>query len=167
MCGEEGVGIFVSPRPAHCVTNWISLREKVCFLKLRLQEWSLSILQKYAPNAETQYQPFQDKICAALQKETAAESIALQGDFIAHVGTDDNTWKYVIGTQGVSDMNRNGRCLLQFCATHGLRIMNTFFLQKEIHKYTWYKDSVKQRSIIDFCIVSADLFSFVVDVRVK
>ena len=45
--------------------------------------------------------------------------------------------------------------------------MNTFFQHKRIHKYTWYRDSVGQRSLIDFCIVSADLFSSVVDVRVK
>ena len=61
----------------------------------------------------------------------------------------------------------NRRCLLQFCATNGLCIMNTFFRHKEIHKYTWYRDSVGQRSFIDFCIVSADLFTSVVDVRVK
>ena len=45
--------------------------------------------------------------------------------------------------------------------------MNTFFQHKRIHKYTWYRDSQGQRSLIDFCIVSADLFSTVSDVRVK
>ena len=60
-----------------------------------------------------------------------------------------------------------GRCLLQFCATNELCIMNTFFQDKRIHKYTWYKDSLGQPSPIDFCIASADLFSTVSDVRVK
>ena len=46
-------------------------------------------------------------------------------------------------------------------------IMNTFFQHKGIHKYTWYRDLVGQCSIIDFCIVSADLFSSVIDVHVK
>ena len=45
--------------------------------------------------------------------------------------------------------------------------MNIFFWHKRIHKYTCYRDSVGQRSIIDFCIVSVDLFSSVVDIRVK
>ena len=45
--------------------------------------------------------------------------------------------------------------------------MNTFFQHKRIHKYTWYRDSLGQRSLIDFCIVSADLFSTVSDVPVK
>ena len=81
--------------------------------------------------------------------------------------TDNKTWKGVIGRQGDSDINRSGRCLLQFCATNELCIMYTFFRHKEIHKYTWYRDSVGQRSTIIFGIVSADLFSSVVDVCVK
>ena len=48
-----------------------------------------------------------------------------------------------------------------------LCIMNTFFRHKGIHKYTWYRDSVGQRSINDLCIASANLFSSVVDLRVK
>ena len=69
--------------------------------------------------------------------------------------------------QAVFDINRNGRCVLQFCAANGLCIMITFFWHRKIHKCTWYKDSVGQRSIIDFCIISADLVSSVVDVCVK
>ena len=45
--------------------------------------------------------------------------------------------------------------------------MNTFFQHKDVHKYTWYRPSMGQKSLIDFCIVSTDLFSNVLDVRVK
>ena len=45
--------------------------------------------------------------------------------------------------------------------------MNTFFQHGDVHKYTWYRPSLGQKSLIDFCIVSADLFSDVLDVRVK
>ena len=140
----------------------MSLIERVCLFKLRLQEQSLCILQVYIPNAEAQYQPFLDELGVALQKVTSTESIVLLGDFNAHVGIDNKTWEGIIGRQGDSDINRNGRCLLQFCATSELCIMITFFRHKEIHKYTWYGDSVGQRSIIVFCIGSADLFSCVV-----
>ena len=44
--------------------------------------------------------------------------------------------------------------------------MNIFFWRK-IYKYTWYRDLVEQHSIIDFCIISADLFSYVIDVHDK
>ena len=64
----------------------------------------------YAANAEAQYQSFLDKVGFALQKVTSAESIVLLGDFNAHVGTDEKTWKAVIERQGDSDINKNGRC---------------------------------------------------------
>ena len=50
---------------------------------------------------------------------------------------------------------------------NGLCIMNTFFWHKVIYKYTWYRDLVRQCSIIDFCIISVKLFSSVVNVCVK
>ena len=83
MSAQAGVGIFVSPRLAHCVTDWIPLRGRVCP--------SLCIFQLYTPNAETQRQPFLDEVGVALQKVTSAESIIQLGDFNAHVDTDDKT----------------------------------------------------------------------------
>ena len=70
------------------------------------------------------------KVGVALQKVTSTESIVLLGDFNTHMNSDNKTWKSVIGRQGDSNTNRNGRCLLQFCATNGLCIMNTFFHHK-------------------------------------
>ena len=133
MSSQAGVGIIVSPRLAHCVTDWISLGERFCLLKLKLQEQSLCILQVYAPNAKSQYQPFLDEAGIALQKVTSAESIVLFGDSNAHAGTDNKTWKSAIGRQGESDINRNGNCLVQFCPAKGLCIMKTFFWHKGIH----------------------------------
>ena len=118
----------------------------------------------YAPNIESQYEAFLEEVEVALGKATSSESLVLLGKSNAHVGIDNATWKGVIGQHGDSDINKNGRCLLQFCATNGLCIMNTFFQHKRIRKYTWYRDSLGQRSLIDFCIVSADLFSTVSDV---
>ena len=73
----------------------------------------------------------------------------------------------MIGKRGVTGLNKSGRYLLQLCCSNGLRIMNTFFLHRKVHKYTWYRPSMDQKSLIDFCIVSSDLFSDVLDVRVK
>jgi len=52
--------------------------------------------------------------------------------------------------------------------------MNTFFEHRDVYKYTWRRDSFGflrfpflKGSLIDFCIVSADLFRSVLDVHVK
>ena len=41
------------------------------------------------------------------------------------------------------------------------------FRHKKIQKHSWYRDLMRQCSIIHFCIVSADLFFYVFDVHVK
>ena len=45
--------------------------------------------------------------------------------------------------------------------------MNTFFQHREVHKYIWYRPSIDEQSLIDFYIVLSDLFSDVLDVRLK
>ena len=76
-------------------------------------------------------------------------------------------WKGVIGKHGVTGLNKSVSYLLQLCCSNGLRIMNTFFQPREVHKYSWYRPSMDQKSLIDFCIILSDLFFDVLDVRVK
>ena len=139
----------------------------MCILKLKVLDWSLCLLQVYALNATSEYQAFVDEVNDAVLRVSPSESTVHMGDFNAHVGTDTDTWKGVIGKHGVTGLNENGRYLLQLCCSYGLRIMNTFLQLREVHKYTWYRLSNDQKSLIDFCIVSSDFFSDVVDVRVK
>ena len=80
----------------------------------------------------------------------------------------------MIGKHGVTGLNENGRYLLQLCCKIGLCTINTFFQHREvhkytwwIHKYTWHRLGTEQKSLIDFCIVLSDLFSDVLDARVK
>jgi len=42
-----------------------------------------------------------------------------------------------------------------------------FSEHRDFLKYTWCRDSLGQRSLIDFCILSLDLLQSVLDVRVK
>ena len=77
------------------------------------------------------------------------------------------TWKGVIRQHGDSNNIKNGQVQLQFWATNGPRIANTVFQHQRICKYTCYRDFFEQSSLIDFCIVSADLFSLVTDFKLK
>ena len=167
MSAQAGVGIFTTPRFSDCVSHWISLGSRVSMVKLKVLDRSLCLLQVHAPNATSEYQVFVDGVNAALLQVSPTESTVLMRDFNVHDGTDTDTWKGVIGKHGVTALNENGRYLLQLCCGNGLRIMNTFFQHREVHKYTWYRPSMDQKSLIDFCIVSSDLFSDVLDIRVK
>jgi len=91
-------------------------------------------------NAASEYQTFVDEVNDALLSHHL--NLSPHGDFNAHIGIDTETWKGVIGRHRVLSLNENGRCLLQL-------------------QYGVATDSAS------CIIVSADLFSDVLDVRVK
>ena len=152
MFVQAGVGIFTSPRSSDCESDWIPLGSRVCMLNLKILDWSLCLLQVNAANAMSEYQVFVDEVNDVLLQVSPTEFTVLTREFIAHVGTDIDTWKGMIRKHGVTGLNENGRYLLQPCCSNGLRIMNIFFQDREIHKYTgtWYQPSMDQKSLIDF-----------------
>ncbi|PSN55001.1 hypothetical protein C0J52_02310 [Blattella germanica] len=74
---------------------------------------------------------------------------------------------HVLGTRrnnGEDTLNHNGKYLLNFANFNELRITNTFFKHKEIHKYTW--SARGSYSIIDYVIVNQKMRNLVRDTRV-
>jgi len=59
----------------------------------------------------------------------------------------NNRVSNIVGTNGVATVNSNIRKLIDFCTFNNLKIMNTLFKHKEIHKFTWKARGHK--SIID------------------
>ena len=136
-------------------------------LKLKVLDRSLCLLQVYSPYAASKYQTFVDEVFIALLRASPNESTVPMEDFNAHVGTDTDALKGVIGKHGITGLNENRRYLLQLYCSNGLRIMITFFQHREVYKHTWYQLSMDQTFFKDFCTVSSDLFSEVLDVGVK
>ena len=126
MSAQAGVGILASPRFSDCVSDWIPLRSRDCMLKLKVLVRSSCLLQVYTPNATNEYRIIVDEVNDALLRVSPTESTVLMGDFNAHVVTDTDTWKGMIGKHGVTGLKENVKYLLQLCRNNGLRIMNTF-----------------------------------------
>ena len=72
------------------------------------------------------------------------------GNSNAHVGTESDTWKGVIRQHRVTGLNENEKNLLLLHCSNVIRIMNTFFQHREVHKYTRYRPSLDRKSQIDF-----------------
>lgn len=165
---HAGVALLISPRLTSCVVQWSPHSGRVASLRLRLpvgKTLAVAVLA-YAPNAEAEYSTFLAELDDCLLALPSTDSVMILGDFNAHVGNDIQTWGSVIGRHGDAHLNHNGEHLLDFCSGNGLLIMNSWFQHRDIHKYTWYRDVLNQKSIIDFIIVSSDLRSQVQDVRV-
>ena len=61
------------------------------------------------PNGESEYQAFVNDVNDALQRVGSTESAMLFGDFNAHIGTDNETWKSLIGRRGYQVFKENNR----------------------------------------------------------
>lgn len=70
----------------------------------------------------------------------------------------------VLGVYGEETKNNNGELLREFETFNKLRITNTFFRKKDIHKNTW--SARGQRSLIDYVIISRRLAKQTTDTRV-
>ena len=58
----------------------------------------------------------------------------------------------IVGTNGEATLNSNGRKLIDFRTFSNLKTTNTFFKQKEIHKFTW--EARGHKSVIDYFITN-------------
>ena len=54
---------------------------------------------------------------------------------------------------------------MEFCAERGLRVGNTYFKQRSLHKYTRGQDRLKVKSMIDLVLVKKYMLRFFQDVR--
>jgi hypothetical protein len=70
----------------------------------------------------------------------------------------------ILGTNGEITINSNGHKLKDFASVNELKITNTFFRHKEIHKMTW--SARGYRSIIDYILTNKKLSPLVQDTKV-
>lgn len=69
-----------------------------------------------------------------------------------------------IGTFGEETVNKNGMKLQEFAVFNNLKVTNTFFRKKLIHKFTWANGNC--RSLIDYIIANQRISKQVMDTNV-
>jgi hypothetical protein len=74
----------------------------------------------------------------------------LIGDMTAQMGNNKIT--NIVGTNGEASLSNSGKKLIDLCTFSNLKVMNTFFKHKEIHKFTW--KARRYKSVIDYFITN-------------
>lgn len=159
-----GVAILIDNKWKSKIVNYTYINERILITRLKIDRGHLTILGVYAPEEgkKEETQTFYEELQKVLNKINKNDFIVLSGDLNARVGNIpiDNT----VGIFGEPHANDNGYELRHFATYNKLKITNTFFRHKEIHKYTWSARGL--RSLIDYVIVNDKLSALVEDTRV-
>jgi len=150
-----------------------ALEERVRMLRMKLFYSSLCLVQVYGPNFNVLYSEseFEDKTNDALRMfNTVLSNPRCFRETSMHtLGNDTGYGRewLQIGRHGDADGNNNGRFLLQLSCSNALCVINTFDQHRNLHKYSWCRDSLGQRPLIYFCRISANDFQILLYFRVK
>uniref|UniRef100_A0A8D8Q4X5 Craniofacial development protein 2 n=1 Tax=Cacopsylla melanoneura TaxID=428564 RepID=A0A8D8Q4X5_9HEMI len=156
---QKGVGIIVTNKIAHSVTNFTPISERVMLIQMNARPVNLNIVQVYAPTTDgtdeevVEFYRTVEKVLIKLKKQ---EMTLVMGDFNSKLGAGHKT--EFIGTHGLGDRNERGDMLEQFVESHKLVVLNTQFKQPPRRLYTWKapKDKPEKviRNQIDFILIN-------------
>lgn len=163
-----GISIIITRKLEKKVKCWEQINERIIKLTLTIQGRITNIIGIYAPNDDasvTNKDIFSNDLKQILDDIPNREEIILAGDFNARVGNIRQG--RVLGPFGEERKNNNGERVLNLCEEYNLKIANSFFKHKDIHKYTWEQHTRGLRSIIDYIVIKQNSAIKIFDVRVK
>jgi exonuclease III len=132
--------------------------------RLSLLNRNFTIVGVYAPREgkEHETEEFYNELQLVIDKTPKKENIITAGDFNGRTG--NQPIPECIGQNRECVINYSGTALRDFSAFNKLKITNSFYRHKNMHKFTW--EARGSRSIIDYIIINDRLKSNIEDTGV-
>ena len=161
---SSGVAIAIRKDWKHKIQDYTWISDRIIATRIKVLNRNFTIVGVYAPveGKEQDTEEFYRELQQTMDKIHKTENIILAGDFNGRIG--NHPILECIGTYGEQVTNHNGAALRDFCAFNKLKITNSFYRHKDIHKYTWEARGTK--SVIDYIIINDRLKSNIEDTRV-
>lgn len=161
---SAGVAIIMNSKWKRRVQSYNWQNERIITCRFKIERGYLTVVGVYSPDEGRKEETdiFYNELQAVLDGINKNDYIVIGGDLNARIG--NTPVKDIIGINREPTLNQNGKMLRDFVSFNKMRIENTFFKHKEIHKYTWSARGL--RSIIDYFIANEKLSKLFRDVRV-
>ena len=155
------VAIMIKAKFKKGIYRYVFVNERILQLRYKLQRGYLTLLAVYAPEegkteqTDEFYETLQDQI----DKISKNDYIVAARDYNARVG--NIPIDRILGTNDELATDSNGHKLKEFASVNEVKIVNTFFRHKDIHKMMW--SARGYRSIIDYILTNKKLSPLVND----
>ena len=120
-----------------CDYNFVN--ERLLETNIEFKHKHIKVIVGYGPNedaAKEVREEFYQQLQTVIDNVKANQEIIILGDLNARVGNKKDNYFGVIGREGENVESPNGEMLLDICIRNNLKIANTFFKHKNIHKMT-------------------------------
>ena len=127
---KEGVALLLSPRMSEGVMAYECVSSRIAWVRCKIGRLRCVFVCAYAPvcketrKGKEEMEEFWKNLNDCVEGFDVMERIIVLGDMNARVG--DVGVGEVVGSHGVPGTNRNGECLVDFCAERRLFLANTF-----------------------------------------
>ena len=165
---KSGVSIVIRKSLKKCIKSWEQVNDRIIHMNLEIKGHEIVVVGVYAPNEDaisTVKEEFYKDVTKVLDQISNRKQVLMLGDFNGRIG--QRRFDAVVGPYGEATLNDNGERLIELCYQHSLRIQNSWFAHKDIHRFTWVQPTMQRKSIIDYAITKQNTRFKIMDVSVR
>ena len=156
--GEEhqrGVAVILDHSTSKCIIGHWPVSDRVLVVKLRGQYFNISLIQVYAPTAQSpdaDIENFYEDLDKAKSHCKSQDIVIIMGDFNAKVG--EGKFENVVGEYGLGERNERGERFIEWCKANNQIITNTWFKNHPRRRWTWRSPGDTCKNQIDYITIN-------------